>query len=368
MSTINFGSSVSLTQFADAIATAGSEVTIIGQGEPGIGKSAMLNLLSKRFPSYETAYIDCTLLDLGDFALPYTVEENDMRVTRFAPNARFKLHMGKPVIIMLDEIGKAMKSVKNVLLTLMNEHRIGDVTLPQGSIVFGTTNLASDGVGDSLEAHARNRVCFTTVRKPHAGFNADGSVDPDSWGAWALNNDIAPEVIAWVKQYPHALESYTDPAQRDNELIFNPTKPQGAFVTPRSLEKASHIAKRRAELGDMLTINLLSGVIGESAAKYMQAFFTVVDKLPTWEAIVKDPKNAKLPSDTDTIAKCLLVFSAITRVERTTMDSWLEYAQRMEMEWQALFAKSVMKSTSKQSIAISNDKFKQWAIKNQWAF
>jgi hypothetical protein len=368
MSAINFGSSVSLKEFADAIATAGSEVTIIGQGEPGIGKSATLNLLSKRFPSHEIAYIDCTLLDLSDFALPYTVEENDMRVTRFAPNARFKLHLGKPVIIMLDEIGKAMKSVKNVLLTLMNEHRIGDVTLPKGSIVFGTTNLASDGVGDSLEAHARNRVCLTTVRKPHAGFNPDGSVDPDSWGAWALSNDVAPEVIAWVKQYPHSLESYTDPAQRENELIFNPTKPQGAFVTPRSLEKASHIAKRRAELGDLLTINLLSGVIGESAAKYMQAFFTVVDKLPTWEAIVRDPKTAKLPDSGDTIAKCLLVFSAITRVDKDTLDNWLVYAERMEMEWQALFAKSVMKSTAKQSIAIHNDKFKAWAIKNQWAF
>jgi hypothetical protein len=32
MSAINFGSSVSLKEFADAIATAGSEVTIIGQG------------------------------------------------------------------------------------------------------------------------------------------------------------------------------------------------------------------------------------------------------------------------------------------------------------------------------------------------
>ena len=368
MATINLGSSVTLSQFANAIATVGDQVTIIGQGEPGIGKSAMLKVLAKRFPEYATAYIDCTLLDLGDFALPYTVEENGIRVTRFAPNARFQLQSDKPVIVMLDEIGKAMKAVKNVLLTLMNEYSIGDMTLPKGSIVFGTTNLSTDGVGDSLEAHARNRVCFTTVRKPHAGFNVDGSLDPDSWGAWAIENDIEPIVLAWVKQNPHCLESYTDPAQVENGLIYQPTKPQSAFVTPRSLEKASHIVKQRHTLGDLVTQSLLAGTVGDKAAAEMQAFFTVVDKLPTWESIVADPKGAKVPGTTDVIAKCMVVFSALTRVDDKSIDAWIDYAERLDLEWQAMFAKSAMKSSTKQSILTRNTKFKQWAIKNQWAF
>jgi hypothetical protein len=362
MSVINFGGSVTLRDFAHGIGTVGQSVTIIGQGEPGIGKSAMLKVLEKQFPDYETAYIDCTLLDLGDFALPYTeVVDNKLsgvnKVTKFAPNARFKMHEGKPVIVMLDEIGKAMKAVKNVLLTLMLEHRIGDHYLPDGSIVFGTTNLLTDGVGDMLEAHARNRVAFVTVRKPNA----------DEWIEWAISNDVSPEVIAWVKQFPHALESYTDPAQRDNPYIFNPTRAgSGAVVTPRSLEKASHIAKQRAELGDALTISLLTGTIGESAARDMQAFFTVVDKLPSWESVINDPKGAKMPDDT--IAKCIMVFSAISRVEKDTLSKWMTYVQRMDMEWQALFATSVMKSPTKQAFCVVNKEFKDWALANQWLF
>jgi len=336
-------------------------VTVIGQGEPGIGKSAMLRVLAKQNPTHETAYIDCTLLDLGDFALPYTEATDALtgvnKITKFAPNARFKMHEGKPVIVMLDEIGKAMKAVKNVLLTLMLEHRIGDHYLPEGSIVFGTTNLLSDGVGDMLEAHARNRVCFVTVRKP----------DADEWIEWAISNDVDPTIIAWVKQFPHALASYTDASQKDNPYIFNPTRAgMGAVVTPRSLEKASHIAKQRGELGDALTISLLTGTIGESAARDMQAFFTVVDKLPTWEAILNDPKGAKLPDDT--VAKCILVFSAITRVEKETLAKWMDYVQRMDMEWQALFATSVMKSQVKQAFCVMNKEFKDWALKNQWLF
>jgi hypothetical protein len=363
MSVINFGHSVSLSEFAAGIDVVGENVTIIGQGEPGIGKSAMLKQIQIRKPGYETAYIDCTLLDLGDFALPYTeMHTNELtgvnkKVTKFAPNARFKMHGSKPVIIMLDEIGKAMKAVKNVLLTLMLEHRIGDDYLPAGSIVFGTTNLLSDGVGDMLEAHARNRVSLVTVRKPEAL----------EWIDWALSNGIAPEIIAWVKQFPHALASYTDASQKDNPYIFNPTRAgMGAVVTPRSLEKASHIAKRRAELGDALTISLLTGTIGESASRDMQAFFTVVDKLPTWDAILNNPAGAKLPDDT--VARCILVFSAITRVEKETLAKWMVYLQRMDKEWQALFCTSVMKSESKQAFCIMNKEFKEWALANQWLF
>ena len=369
MAKINFGSTITLNQFVQAIKAVGTEVTIIGEGEPGIGKSSMLKQLASMMPTHDTAYIDCTLLDLGDFALPYTenVDGKELRVTKFAPNARFKLHNNRPVIIMLDEIGKAIKSVKNVLLTLMLEHRIGDQKLPEGSIVFGTTNLSSDGVGDMLEAHARNRVCFVRIRKPHAGFNPDGSIDNDSWGNWALNNDIDPAVIAWVKQFPHALESYTDAAQKDNQYIFNPVRAgQAAFVTPRSLEKASHISKQRAVLGDSLTISMLAGTIGESAARDMQSFFTVVDKLPTWESIIASPKTAKLPDDV--VAKCIMVFSALTRVDKDTMDKWLDYMSRMDKEWQALFARSVVKSDSKQSMAVSNKQFVKWATENQWLF
>lgn len=357
MSVINFGSTVSLKEFEEAIAAVGGDVTIIGQGEMGIGKSSVLYALGGRMPEHALSYIDCTLLDLGDIALPYTDVINGTKVTKFAPNARFRMHEGKPVIIMLDEIGKALRSVKNVLLTLMLEHRIGDHYLPAGSIVFGTTNLITDGVGDMLEAHARNRVALVTVRKPNA----------DEWIAWAMNNDIDPTVITWVKQYPHALASYTDGAQEDNPYIFIPAKAgQSAVVTPRSLEKASHIVKKRRELGDSLTVALLAGAIGESAARDMQAFLSIADELPSWESIIERPDNVRVPEDT--IARCLLVFSAVTRVTKESLTPWMAYVQRFESEWQALFATSVMKSKEKQPFCSLDKTFQMWALENSWLF
>lgn len=358
MSAINLGREVSLQEFARAVIACGKDVSFIAEGEMGIGKSAMLKVVGAAYPTHIPVYLDCTLLDLGDIALPFTVDENGIRVTKFAPNGRFQLHHGKPVIIMLDEIGKAMKAVKNALLPLMNgEKRIGDAYLHPDSIVFGTTNKMSEGIGDILEAHARNRLCVLPVRKPTA----------DEWvEEFAINADIAPEVIAWVKQFPHALASFTDESQKDNPYINHPGRAgQGAVVTPRSLEKASHIVKMRTSLGEALTISTLAGTIGEAAARDMQAFLTIADKLATWDSIIASPKSAKLPDDP--VAKCIAVFGAISRVDKDTLDPFMDYIERMEGPWQALFAKSIMKS-GKQSFCITNRKFKDWALKNQWMF
>jgi hypothetical protein len=258
---------------------------------------------------------------------------------------------------MLDEIGKAMGAVKNVLMTLMNEGRVGDQFVPEGSRIFATTNLGMENLGDLLQPHQRNRVCSVRIRKP----------DADEWiENYALSNGIVPEIIAWVKQFPHCLAAGDDPSQRDNPYINVIGRANtGAVVTPRSLEKASHIAQRRSVLGDALTISMLSGVIGESAARDMQAFFTVVDKLPTWDAILASPSTAKLPDDT--IARCICVFSAITRVEKDTLSKWMTYVNRMDKEWQALFAKSVMKSP-KQAFCVMNKEFRDWALANEWLF
>lgn len=364
MSVLNFGHSISVKEFAHAVATVGEKVTIIAQGEPGIGKSAMLREMARLRPGYQFVYMDCArLVDQGDLAMPYTevieFEDGKMRITKVSPMEFFKFHTGKPVIIMLDEIGKANRCIVNALLTLMLEKRYGEFHLPEGSIVCGTTNLTSDGVGDRLEAHVRNRVAFVTVRKPNK----------DEWIDWAINNDIAPELIAWAKfDHKHnPFASYTDPSERDNPYIFNPTRPgTSAFVTGRSLELASHAIKERATLGDAVTIALLTGLVGETAARDQQAYFTVVDKLPTKEQIIKTPDAAKLPDDT--IARCLLVYGALTWVTKETLSPAMQYFKRMEKEWQAMLATSLMKIPAKQSFCVTNKDFKDWALANQWMF
>ena len=347
---------MSLSQFANAINSIGDKVTILGRGEPGIGKSSVLKSLAALRPDFDIAYIDCTLLDLGDIALPYIDTTDGGKTTRFAPNARFQLHTGRPAIVMLDELTKANHSVKNALLTLLQERRIGDSYLHPGSIVFATGNLDNDGVGDSLQAHARNRMCIIDIAKP----------DHTEWAGWAMGNDINPLVVAFVMQYPQTLASYTDAgAGNDNPYIYNPKMHQaGAFVTPRSLEQASHILDQRASIGHEATIAMLAGVIGAAAALDMSAFIDIADTLPSWFSITSTPHSAVVPDSP--MARAILVYSAVSKITAANLASWMIYCQRLDLEFQAIFASQVLRGPAKQTATNSRD-FIAWCAANSWA-
>ena len=350
MSEVKFGKKVTLAQAAKLIVT-NPKLRFMLRGEPGIGKSSLLKDIGRQ-TGYEVAYIDVPNMDLGDIAMP--VIDHDTRTTKYYPNARFKMHEGKPVVVMLDEFTKGADPVKNMLHPLLEKvnPRLGDVSPHENSIFFLTGNLGSDGVGDHLKAHSLNRLVTVEVAKPTA----------DEWIEWGMNNDIAPEVLAWVKQYPQVMKSYTDAGEADNLYIYNPKKPQAAFVSPRSLETASDIVKSREANDADSIIAALTGAIGEDGARDLQAYIQYADQLPTWESIIKDPKNAAVPTSPGACA--VVVFGGITRVEKDTLSKFIEYLEQFEPEWQSVFAINLAKS-SKQALAFGNQKFADWLAKNQ---
>jgi|TARA_R110000803_G_scaffold169351_3_gene232350 hypothetical protein len=338
---------VSLKEAEELIATVGKDVTVHLKGQPGIGKSSILNSLAKRFPDHIPVYVDCADLDLGDLAMP--AMNHETKTTAFYPNERFALHHGKPILIMLDEITKANEPVKNMLLPVMLERRLGAIKFHPDSIVYSTGNLTTDAVGDSMKAHAKNRLTSVEIRNPN----------DEEWVEWAMNNAIAPEVLAWVKQFPHCLASYQDESQKENLYIYDPRKQQEAFVSPRSLAKASFIVKNRHTIGIAPTLCALSGTIGESAARDMSAYFSLADALPTKEAIYKRPMEATIP--TDPSARVILVMRELMSITEENFDSWMKYLNRLPMELQALFAVNIMAS-SKQAMASTNASFMEWAV------
>lgn len=350
--TISFGSTVTLAQAAQLILT-NPKVRFLVRGEPGIGKSTMLSFIAKQLAAtHNAAYMDVPNMDLGDIAMP--VIDHDAKVTRYYPNARFRLHEGKPVIVMLDEFTKGAEPIKNMLHPLLEvtNPRLGDISIDEESIVFMTGNLLTDGVGDNMKAHTRNRIVEIVVKKPSA----------DEWLEWGLNNDIDPSVLAWVRQFPHALASYTD-GDNDNPYIYNPRKQQAAYVSPRSLAIASNVVKERDKNDTDATIAALKGAIGEAAARDMEAFIAYQDQLPAWDTIVSNPTNATVPTSAGACA--VLVFGAIAKIDRQSMTPFMKYLERFEPEWQAAFAINVAKNPTKQSVAFSCAAFADWVQKNE---
>lgn len=338
---------VTLNQAATLIRTIGGTNTILVRGAPGVGKSSILSSLARELPDYVACYVDVANLDLGDLGMP--VIDREAMTTSYAPNSRFGIGKGqtKPVLLMLDELGKASRPVLNMLLPVILEHRLGDVALPTGSIVFATTNLDTDGVGDNIPAHAFNRMTVLDMANPTC----------DEWLGWAVNSDVAPEVMAFVRDYPQVMARYDQLDPKDNNpYIFNPmTGNTKAFCSPRSLEKASHVIKQRDVLGEAL-LPALCGTVGEAAARDLEANVMLADSMPRWPAIKADPAKCKLPDGAG--AYFLMAYMLTSRLDADNIDAVMTYVGRFEsFEATALFLTSVASNKAKVGLACKNAAF-----------
>ena len=350
--------SITLKQTTDLIQAVGHKVTVLAQGEMGIGKSSILKTLKERLgDSYRYCYVDMTTKDVGDFLVPKIRDIDGTEVCSFIPNEEFGFHFDKPVVMMMDEIGKVGKTVLNPCLRLMLERKLGTYSLPENSIVFATTNLSVEGVGDNLPPHARNRVTVVKVAKPTA----------EQWiEDYALDNGILPEVILAVKQFPQMFASFEDVQDpKDNEYINDPRMPRPAFVTHRSMETASNLLKDGKGLPDVVISHSLIGTIGTRATYDMMAMVRMAQDLPPWDKLIKEPDTTPVP--TSPSAVCMLVYSAVQRVEKDNINAWVKYMNRISKEAQGLFATSVMR-TKKASTVGTSKEFIKWATENNYLF
>ena len=343
---------ITLNEAANLISTVGRDVTFMLVGEPGVGKSSILKTLEEQHgDAFEYIYVDCPVKDIPDVGM--SIPDHQMKVLEYYTGSVFKLNNPKPKLIMLDEMLKAPNLIKLIFTRLILERMVGDCPLPQGSMVFCTSNNVSDGVGDSIAGHLQNRLSMVQVKKPSA----------DEWLNWAIDNDVAPEICAWVNQYPRAMASYLDGDQKDNPYIYNPKQQKGAFVSPRSLAKASYIVKNRDALGENATMVSLAGMIGAPAAADMAAFLHVADKLPTFGALMEDPENIKLPEEIP--ALLIMLFGLIARItDNEVFANVMKITDRVKhKELQTLFMTSIMRS-SKAAIAARHPAFTKWAAEN----
>lgn len=348
-----------LDQVAALITATGHKRTTLVQGHMGTGKSSLLRTLSAALPKHTPCYFDCTTKDLGDITLPRIAEATaDAAYVSYATNEELGAHHGGPIILMVDEYGKANPSVKNALLRLMLERKIGSYSLHPDSIIFATTNLGAEGVGDILPPHARNRITVVTVKKPS---NMD-------WIEWGINAGVDHTLLGWCKDNPqlfHSFDDYNDPD--DNPYIFHPKQQRAAFVTPRSLEAASDILKARHHFDDQTTTAALMGTIGARGAMDLMAFVSLADQLPSLESIKKSPTTAKVP--TSAAAVCMVVYRTLATIEQDWIDAWMTYMERLDKEAQGMFANGVRAPKyGRQGLVMTNRVFTAWAMVNGHLF
>ena len=353
-----------LEDIANTIMNLGDVITFIIQGHMGSGKSTLLKMLAKMLPNHIPVLFDCTTKDMGDLLIPNLMEVSSTGVVKFAPNSELGLQHNKPIILLIDEIGKALPPVQRALNAVSLERKIAEWKLPVGadgtkSIVFATTNLGAEGVGDLMLAHSRNRYTIVRSRKP---------TNREWLENFAIPNKLDEYVLGWCNDMPELFQSFEQVQNPDDNLfIFHPAAlDRDGVVTQRSLEKASNIMSKRHLMSDASLKAWLIGTIGLPAANSLVSFMNMGKDLPSVDDIKRDPHRAPVPS---VAAQVMITYRTLTQIERNWVDEWFIYMQRLPLPMQSLFMQTVVKeSYTKTSYLTGNAFFSEWCAKHNYAF
>ena len=174
-------------------------------GPPGIGKSALVERFAR------DVGLDCVSL-LGSQLAP----EDLIGVPRiedgrsvFCPPRM--IARDEAYLLFVDELNACSFEVQKAFYSLINDRRLGEYTLPPGSIVVGAGNRAQDqAIVKPMSSALMNRMLHVEL-KPTAR----------DWLNWAY----AQGVHEWILRY---IET------RPDHLAVPPPKTEETFSTPRS--------------------------------------------------------------------------------------------------------------------------------------
>lgn len=323
----------------------GERYTVELVSGPGIGKSEMVKQFCVEMGKELGKPFACKPLFLT------TIEQPDVRGFVFPA----KTASGKPVaaftdavwvpqpgepdagVLFLDELGQADHDVVKPAAELLLNGAVGDSRLPITYMVIGASNRTSDrsGVQRAL-AFIENRRILIEI-----------TAELDPWVEWAESKGVAWQAIAFAKHSPSDIFSDTVP-----------DKP-GPFPTPRSFYKASTMVTHG--LPSELLPEALAGLLGAGTAAKFQAFIRLVDELPTFEQIAKDPKGTPVPD----VKRPDLLYSVTQMVSSlVTKDSAaasLTYLRRLPPEFQL---SGVIAAIRREPRIANVREFGEWIVQN----
>lgn len=355
---------LSHSQCVAAIMALGAHTSLLIVGDIGSGKSSLLASLAaangdkwRKWGDYypEDKYVYCPFecANMDYSGLGMLIPDHATRSMDFYAAAAFHMDDPRPHVIMFDERGKMPKGLQALITTTDLERTVGGKPLPDGSIVFSTTNNSTDGVGDFLPAHTYNRMVLINYAAPTV----------EEWCEWATGVGLSPELRAAASMNRQWFDSYTNGAQ--NGEIFHPVSNNKTFVSRRSLAKCDPILRLKGKLSDRVIEGMLAGTIGQAAASKMMTILSVRDKVESPENILTSPASCKVPEDIG--ALYLSMFNAldavVTQDDLSAVVQWMGRARSVEME--SLLFTVIMRNKKLAPMGARNNSVRQWAQANR---
>lgn len=245
---------------------------ILITGAPGIGKSDIVSQAAHDAGA-DIIISHPAVADPTDAkGLPWPkVGADEATFLPFGELAR-AIHATKKTVWFLDDLGQASPAVQASFMQLLLARRVNGHVLPDCVTFVAATNRRTDraGVSGILEP-VKSR--FATI--------VELVTTIDDWCAWAIRENIAPMLIAFLRYRPDLLSKFEASADLTNSPV------------PRTW---SHLAKIEAlHLPPAIELTAFAGSVGEGAATEYLAFRSMASSLVNIDAILLNPDTAKVP-------------------------------------------------------------------------
>ncbi len=164
---------------------------VLLEGPSGIGKSECVHQVANERLNIDCIALDLSLLEPPDL-LGLPVIENG-RTSYAAPTTLPAEGAG---ILLLEELNRAERYIRQPVLQLLSARSLNDYVLPAGWSVVAAINPQSAGYDvDTLDQALRDRFLRLTVRS-----------DRDLWLDWARANGVHPAIIDLAGAHDRLLE------------------------------------------------------------------------------------------------------------------------------------------------------------------
>jgi hypothetical protein len=240
-----------------------------------------------------------------------------------------------PIIMFLDEINAAAPSVAAVAYQLINDRAVGEHRLMDNVRVVAAGNREQDrGVTNRMPTPLANRFTHVEV-----------DVDVNAWCWWAQEEGLPAEGIAFMQFRKNLLST------------FDPKKPDKAFATPRSWEKALLYYADKA-MPEHIKQASMSGAVGQGPSAEFWGFIDVWKKIPNMADIEANPTGVPVPDEAAQRYAVAVAISGTLTPKNTAPFSM--YLRRMDPEfgvlaWQLAMRRDPTVSGTKEFIDFSKE-------------
>jgi MoxR-like ATPase len=258
-------------------------------GAPGTGKTELVKSVSQALGLPCETLIG-SIMQPSDIALPYLANgEVEFRVLK-----TLKALNDSGGVLFLDEIDKAARSVQAALLTLILNHRIHDIRLPNLRFVAACNPVEAGGESD-LISPLINRLSIVNYKpRPDEvvrGFRTRWALPPIP----VLNGlkvDLTPNLPPETERETYWRNLVATFLERSPSLILD-YKDGEPFPSPRTWEKSYRVLAAADDAGDLdVGWIMVEGLVGVGEASALREFVKSL-RLPAPEDVIANPEILK---------------------------------------------------------------------------